>query len=145
MWYYKNKKYTELHDSSYVGFCYLITEISTGRKYYGMKHLTSVRTKKLGKKAIAALTDKRLSKKIKTVSESNWLNYNSSSKTLQALIKLNPSNYRKEILSFHKTKKELSYAELKLLVLNDVLLDTNYFNDYISVSKYFRRDFVTVK
>lgn len=142
MWYYNSFPYTKIHDSQYIGFVYKITEISTGRIYIGMKNFLSTTTKKLGKKALALITDKRLSKKIRSTNESNWKTYNSSSKTLQELIKQNPDNYYKEIISFHKSKKQLAYAELKQLILNDVLLSPNFINDYIGVGKFFRRDFI---
>lgn len=142
MWYYKNQPITEISNLTYVGFTYKITQLSTGKQYYGMKFLTSTRTKKLGKKAIAALPDKRMSKKVKTTCESNWRDYDSSCKPLQELIKNNPDDFKKEILEFYRTKKELSYAELKLLVENDVLKSDKFFNDFINVGKYFRKDFI---
>lgn len=141
-WTYNNKEYTEIHDPLLVGFVYKITHLPSGKEYIGMKNFYSSRTKKLGKKAIAILPDKRMSKKVKTTCESNWRDYLSSSKTLQQLIKSDPHQFKKEIISFHYTKKSLSYSELRLLVLNDVLLSDKYYNDYIGVNKFFRRDFL---
>lgn len=142
MWYYNNKPYNEIHDPKAIGFVYKITNISNGMEYIGMKLLYATTNKRMGKKAIANLPDKRLSKKIKTVKESNWKVYNSSSKIVQEEIKQNPQNFKKEIISFHYTKKQLSYAELKALITNDVLSSDKYYNQWISVSKYFRRDFL---
>jgi len=142
-WIYKNKPFTEVPEG-FIGFTYKITCISQSSKFYGwtyfgMKNFFSTTTKKLGKRAIAALPDKRMSKKLTTTKESNWRNYNSSSKELQELIKKNPTHFKKEIVELCKTKKQMSFKELELLIKNDVLYDDKNWNQNI-LSKFFRKD-----
>lgn len=143
MWIYKNKPLTEVPED-YIGFVYKISCINKnneffGWTYFGMKQFFSTTTKKLGKKELSLITDKRLKKTKKETKESNWRIYNSSNKILQELIKKNPTHFKKEIIDFCKTKKQLSYYELKLLVCNDVLLDEKNFNQNV-LSRYFKKD-----
>ena len=144
-WIYQNKPFTEVPEG-YIGFVYKISCIYQSNQYYGwtywgMKQFFSTTTKRLGKRAVAALPDKRMSKKVKTTNESNWLSYNSSSKELQSLIKKNPTHFKKEIVGLCKTKKQMSYMELELLVKNDVLRDNKNWNQNV-LSKFFRKDLI---
>jgi hypothetical protein len=145
MWIYKNKPFTEVPEG-YVGFVYKITCVNKsneyfGWNYFGLKHFYSKRTVKMGKKAIAALPDKRMSKKVKTIKEMDWQNYNSSNQILKDLIKKNPTHFKKEIIGLYETEKKLTYAELELLVKNDVLRDSKSWNANI-LSKFFRKDLI---
>lgn len=144
-WIYKNKPFTEVPEG-YIGFVYKISCISQsnqyyGWTYYGLKNFFSTTTKKLGKKALEARVDKRMSKKVKTTNESNWSTYCSSSKELQALIKKNPTHFKKEIIGLCKTKKQMSYMELELLVKNDVLRDNKSWNKNV-LNRYFMKDLI---
>ena len=67
------------------------------------------------------------------------LNY-SSNLILKELIKKNPTHFKKEILGLYKTEKQLKFAELKLLVCNDVLLNDKNWNQNIE-GKYFKANF----
>jgi hypothetical protein len=145
MWIYKNKPLTEVPEG-YIGFVYKISCINKSNEYFGwtywgMKGFFSTITKKLGKKAIANLPDKRMSKKVKTTNESNWVNYNSSNKELQVLIKKNPTHFKKEILVLCKTKKQLSYCETEVLFEYDVLRNEKNWNGNI-LGKWYKRDLI---
>lgn len=88
--------------SFYAGFVYLITHIETGRAYVGRKYL-------------------KAKCKGKTV-ESDWRRYWSSSKELKAEFKANGHDgWKREILSFHRTKGEVNYAEVEEQFRRDVL------------------------
>lgn len=145
MWIYNNKPFTEIPEG-YIGFVYKITCVNKsnpyfGWTYYGLKHFFTITTKKLGKRAVAALPDKRMSKKIKTTNESNWSTYCSSSKELQALIKKNPTHFKKEILVLCKTKKQLSYCETEILFKYDVLRNEKNWNSNI-LGRFYKRDLI---
>lgn len=136
MWIYRGKEYNEIHDENLFGFIYVILHKPTGKKYVGRKQFFSSRTLKKGKKELAAMTDKRGSKKKKIVKESDWKAYQSSNNFL----KLEPKeNLVKEIVLFCKTEKQMSYYETKLLFQLEVLESSNWLNDNIS-GKFFRKD-----
>lgn len=136
MWYHQNKPYDTIHDPELFGFIYLITHIPTGKRYLGRKQFYSSRTLKKGKKELAAMTDKRGSKKKKVVKESDWRTYQSSNEFL----KMEPSgNLEKQIIHFCATEKQMSYYETKLLFQHEVLESDLWLNSNIS-GKFFRRD-----
>ena len=112
------------------GIIYLIENLDNGRKYIGKKQIMSNRRTKLGKRALAARTDKRASKFKKTAKESNWLSYTGSNKELNLDIK-NGQRYKKHILALAYTKAELSYLETKYQFIFDVLETPEYYNGNI--------------
>ena len=108
---------------SYVGFVYLITELDTNKKYIGRKYFYQLRKTK-GK-----------SKRVR--SESDWKKYYGSSKELLEQIKTKEkNNYKRQILSLHTTKGDVNYEEVKQLFLNNVLEDSDYYNDNINGKWY---------
>lgn len=135
MWYYKDKKYENIHDESLFGFIYLITHIPTGKMYIGKKNFYSKRTVKKGKKELSEMKDKRGSKKKKVVKESDWKTYKSSN----SFLKEQPEGHlRKEILMFCKTAQDLTYYETKLQFVHEVLESEMWLNGNI-LSKFFNR------
>lgn len=145
MWYYNNSLITNISDlpEGTVGLIYKITNLSQKERccdlpyqYIGRKNIYSETTKPLGKREIAKLTDKRASKKVKSIKESDWLNYNSSCKPLLEDISNGDLIY-KEVLQFCFTKLEITYSEAKFLFFFDVLNDNSYYNSNI-LSKFFR-------
>lgn len=158
-WYYKGEKLTEnyIPPIGAVGFVYIITrkankdyqtwldgEQFLEKVYIGKKLLTNATKRKVGKreaaKQLLETGDKRRVKKVIRGSKtSNWMQYNSSCKPLQEEIKANPELFRKEIIRFCFTKKELSYYELKMQFAHDVL-EVDSYNDNIAGS-YYRKDF----
>jgi len=95
--------------SEYEGFCYLITNILSGRKYIGKKSFWSRTTKK-----IVGKRNKRVTK------ESNWKTYTSSSKIINEEIG-SGETFTYEIISLHTSKGALAYAEVDNLVRRDAL------------------------
>ena len=125
MWLYNGEEFTlegeQLKD--YLGFVYMITENDTDKKYIGKKFFWS--------KKILPITKKRKKRK-RTLVESDWQKYYSSSETLKEQSAANPENYTREILMLCKTKGECSYFEAKLQFDNDVLLRDDFYNGIIN-------------
>ena len=46
------------------------------------------------------------------------------------------NNYKRQILSLHTTKGDVNYEEVKQLFLNNVLEDSDYYNDNINGKLY---------
>ena len=114
-WIYDN----DIDLTSYEGFVYRITNLINNREY-------------LGKKALWRVVKKQLK-------ASSWKCYYGSSEDLKNDIKLyGKENFKREILSFHKTKTQLTYAEDEQLFKHDVLReklpngDFKYYNKNIS-------------
>lgn len=109
----------------YVGFVYLITNLTNGKKYIGQKKLWG--TKSLVKKFKNGNKGKR---KVKI--DSDWRKYYGSNLVLQEDVKaLGASNFKREILKLCRTKGWMNYEELKEQVLRDVLLKDDYYNSFI--------------
>jgi hypothetical protein len=122
IWFYNNKPYVETPEE-YQGFVYVITEISTGKKYVGKKNFWRPKT--------LPITKKR-KRRVRTRVESDWQNYYGSSKHLtEAIENTFADNYKREILHLCKTKGDMSYYEAKEQFDRDVLLDDSYYNNFI--------------
>ena len=95
-----------------VGFVYLITNTINGKKYIGKKYLKSHTTKKvIGKK-----------NRKHTIKESNWRNYfGSNDKLLEDIELIGEDKFKREILTFYNSKKEITYAETELQFKYNVL------------------------
>lgn len=136
MWHYNNEVYDPSEDElkQYVGFVYLITEKSTGKKYIGKKLFWS--TRRLP--PLKGKTRKRVVKK-----ESDWRKYYGSNEELKLLVENEGGDgYHREILRLCVTKGECSYYEAKEQFAHDVLLSDEYYNEFIGCkihSKHVRR------
>ena len=123
MWYYHNttETFKEEDVADNLGFVYLITHISTGRKYIGKKFFTKAKTKQVkGKK-----------KKIRVASDRET--YWSSSEELKAEVKLNGEDqYTREILHLCKTRSACSYWETWEIFNRHALLSETYYNAWCS-------------
>ncbi|MDB4681378.1 hypothetical protein OAE88_00560 [bacterium] len=108
------------------GFIYLLT-YTNGQKYVGKKQMWSKRKVPLGKKELANRTDKRASKFKTVIKTSDWFTYNGSAKYDKHL-KLKA----KEIIHICKTKKALTYMEIREQFKRDVLTDATYVNENIN-------------
>lgn len=132
MWYFKGKPYLEIHNPDLVGFIYLITftdpKTKNELKYIGKKQFFNKRTKKKGKRELAAMTDKRGSKKVVNVKESDWKNYQSSNTILKVQ---DPKDLKKEILDFCDSLSCLTYKETKLQFVHEVLENDEWLNGNI--------------
>lgn len=94
------------------GFLYRITEKSTSMEYVGKRQFHQHLRK----------TVKGRKNKKKVIKESDWKTYMGSSVRLNTSIATNgKDNYRFEIISLHKTRASLVYAEVKLQIMEDVL------------------------
>jgi hypothetical protein len=119
MWIYNNKPLEEIPENAY-GYVYLITNITTGRKYIGKKLFWFRKTKVLkGKK-----------KRLKV--ESDWKDYWSSSDELKAdIAKLGINNFSREILHICPNKGLCNYLEAKEQMVRCVLETNQYYNSQV--------------
>ena len=129
-WYY-NDAIVESIEEEYIGFVYIITNLTNNRKYIGKKLAkfakTTVRTVKLK-------NGNKKKKRIRGKIESDWRDYYGSNDELQAdVIKLGADNFRREILYFCKTKAECSYVEAREQFSRRVLESDEYYNGQIAV------------
>ena len=145
-WKVKNSKFPKIKEcksiedfpEGCIGFIYMIMD-ANGKMYIGQKSLYSMRKKNFGKRKIAEITDKRKKTYEIIKSESNWLTYTGSNKNLNENIK-NGLGIQKLILHFCFTKKQLSYYEVKEMMIHGVLEDpVNYYNDNI-LGKFYSKD-----
>lgn len=138
MWKYKNKEIKSIEDvpEGAIGFCYKITNKTNKKEYIGKKLLFSTRKKNFTKKEIAEMQNKRLKKWKHVTKESDWLIYNSSCDELIADISKGDV-IEKEILEFAFNKSYLTYLEIKLQFLNEVLEKENFYNKNIN-SMFFK-------
>lgn len=117
-WYYKGEPVEEI-DEKYTGFVYLITNLSTDKKYIGKK------LSKFSKTSIKTITLKngtKKKKKIRSKIESDWKTYWSSSKEVIDDVKiLGEDKFKREILMFCLSKGTASYFEAKFQMQNEVL------------------------
>jgi len=137
MWTYKGKQVLEA-PKDYFGFVYKITNLENGKTYIGKKQLYFRRKVKLGKKELAAITDKRSSKVKYVTKESDWKSYVGSCTELKKDIALG-HNIKKEILMFCEDKSRLTYFETKCQFCEGVIEKETY-NDNIN-GKYYRKIF----
>ena len=120
MWLYNDKEFTEIPEGI-VGFVYLITCLSNGRKYIGKKTAYFSRLKKT-----KSLRRKRV------IKESDWKSYWSSSDELKSdVVKYGKQMFKREILYLCKNKMQLNYLELREQMDRRVLEDENYYNEWI--------------
>lgn len=122
MWFYQDKEFTEDNIDNYIGFVYLITNLTNNRKYIGKKLFT-----KSGRKQIKG--------KIKKVRKtSDWLLYYGSNDELKKDVQLlGESNFKREILYLCKSRSECNYLELKEQIHRRVLESKCYYNEWISI------------
>ena len=122
MWYYRNILFKETPED-YQGFVYEITELRTGKKYIGKKNFWKPKTLPKNSKR---------KRRIRTRVESDWRSYFGSSGVLNQLVEeQGDQNFKRVILKLCKTKGEMSYYEAKLQFENDVLLNDEYYNEFI--------------
>ena len=128
MWTYLGQEIDYVPEEAY-GFVYRI-DFSDGRYYIGKKNFRTKRKRRFGKKEIAKMTDKRLKKYEIVVKESNWREYNSSSKEVQKLIK-DGLSHSKKILHICYHSKQLTYYEALEQFKANVLEDEKSLNENI--------------
>lgn len=137
MWLYQGKEIQSIEDmpEGTIGFIYLLENARTGKKYIGKKALYSERRKALTKKEKELPENKRRKwKYVKT--EANWKDYNSSSKEVLEDIE-SGEVFFKNIIAFASSKTQLTYLEVKLQFVNEVLETEDWYNNNIN-SSWFR-------
>jgi len=123
-WFYKGQPYEEA-DDQYVGFVYLVTDLSNDKMYVGKKTLWSIR------KLPPLKGQKR--KRTKKV-ESDWKSYFGSSEEVKLLVEQHgEERFKREILRLCKSKGEMSYIEAKEQFDRNVLFDDRYYNEFIGL------------
>ena len=135
MWIYKQTQIKKLEDlpKKTFGFIYEVHHIESGKKYIGKKQLMSNRT-------LPPLKGQK--RKRKVVKESDWKTYYGSQKEIKELVKENKGQgFKREILQFCFTKKQLTYYELKWQFAKGVLENDEYLNDNL-LGKFFKKDLI---
>ena len=129
-WIYQNQL-VETLPKDCVGFVYMITNLTTNRKYIGKKlakfSKTTYQTVKLKNG-----TKKR--KKVKSKIDSDWQQYYGSSPNLtEDINQLGNTNFKREILYYCRSKAECSYIEAREQFSRRVLESDDYYNGHIQV------------
>lgn len=123
MWLYHNttEQFNEEDIQDHYGFVYLITHISTGRKYIGKKFFTKSKTRQVK------------GKKKKSRVSSDWLTYWGSNEVLKEEVKQNGEDaYTREILHLCKSRSECSYWETFEIFYRHALLSESYYNSWVT-------------
>jgi hypothetical protein len=129
-WLYNGQVINQLPDDI-IGFVYLITNKSTGKKYIGKKLAKFTKTKV---RTVTLKSGEKKKKKMKTYEESDWKTYWSSSEELKKdVASLGEESFTREILHYCNSKGVLSYMELKEQMLRQVLESTDYYNGIVQV------------
>lgn len=130
----------EFNVDEWFGFIYRIIELDTNREYLGKKQFTKMKSK---------IVKGRKNRK-RTILESDWKTYTGSSTALNEQILLKgKDNYRFEIVSLHKSRGSLHYAEVCIQINENVLRaklpdgTRKYYNRVINGVKYIPPDEVT--
>lgn len=129
-WYYENNLVETLPEDC-IGYVYLITNISTGKKYIGKK---LAKFSKTTYKVVKLKNGTKKRKKIRSKIESDWQEYYGSSDALTKDVEaLGKENFKREILYYCKSKAECSYIEAREQFAHKVLESDEYYNGQISV------------
>ena len=114
-----------------IGFVYLITNTSSGRKYIGKK---LAKFSKTSYKVVKQKNGEKKKKKIKSKVESDWQTYYGSNDMLNEDVNnLGKDKFTREILFYCKSKAQCSYIEAREQFTHKVLESTDYYNGQISV------------
>lgn len=124
MWLYNGEEFTSEMIDKYIGFVYIITDVSNSKKYVGKKLFQS-------KRRLAPLKGK--TRKRTKVVESDWMEYFGSSEEVKLMVEeKGVDNFKREILHLCNTKGEMSYLEAKEQFDRNVLLSDEYYNGIIN-------------
>ena len=134
-WLYQGTNFTSDDIGDFFGYVYCITNTISGKRYIGRKYFTQRRKPRGGKG------------KRRVTSESDWKKYYGSSDELKTDIKaIGKSNFKREIISLHKTLGKVNYEETRQLFINNVLTESLadgtplYYNSNI-LGRYMKKDY----
>ena len=129
-WYFQNEIVESLPEDC-VGFVYLITNNTTGRKYIGKKLAKFAKTTY---KTVKLKNGNKKKKKIRSKIDSDWRDYYGSNLELSKDVDtLGRENFKREIMFYCKSKSECSYIEAREQFTHKVLESKDYYNGQISV------------
>ena len=129
-WLYNNQPVIDLPEDC-AGFVYLITNVTTQRKYIGKKLAKFSRTTQ---RTVKLKNGTKKKKKIRTKVDSDWRDYYGSSPELSKDVELlGKDNFTREILYYCKSKAECSYIEAREQFTRKVLESKDYYNGHIQV------------
>ena len=129
-WFYNNQPVETLPDDC-VGFVYMITNITSQRKYIGKK---IAKFSKTTYKTVKLKNGTKKKKKIRNKVDSDWQDYYGSSPELTKDVELlGKDNFSREILYYCKSKSECSYIEAREQFSRQVLESKDYYNGHIQV------------
>jgi hypothetical protein len=128
-WTYHGQVVDELPDDC-VGYVYIITNLTSGKKYIGKK---LAKFSKTTYKTVKLKNGTKKKKKIRSKIDSDWKEYWGSSPNLQADIdNLGKEHFSREILYYCKSKAETSYIEAREQFDRKVLESHDYYNGIIN-------------
>jgi hypothetical protein len=129
-WLYNNQL-VEILPEDCVGFVYLITNITTDRKYIGKK---LAKFSKTTQRTVKLKNGTKKKKKIRTKVDSDWQDYYGSSPELSKDVESQgKDNFKREILYYCKSKSECSYIEAREQFSRRVLESQDWYNGHIQV------------
>ena len=131
-WTFQGKEFDEFCiPEGGVGFIYMMTAIIDGKSvaYIGKKNFFANIKKKMGMKALAMSTDKRLKKYTREL-KPDFMRYYSSNKVLKEAHKAGVQ-IKREILRICHSPTELTYQETKYLFQHEVLEKEEFLNGNI--------------
>jgi len=129
-WLYNNQLVEALPEDC-IGFVYLITNLSSNRKYIGKK---LAKFSKTTQKTVKLKNGTKKKKKIRTKVDSDWRDYYGSSPELTKDVESQgKDNFKREILYYCKSKAECSYIEAREQFSRRVLESKDYYNGHIQV------------
>ena len=130
VWLYEQKQ-IEILPEDCVGFVYLITNNTTGRKYIGKK---LAKFSKTTYKTVKLKNGNKKKKKIRSKIDSDWQTYYGSNIELnQDIERLGAGNFTREILYYCRSKAECSYIEAREQFNHRVLESDEWYNGHIQV------------
>lgn len=120
MWTINEQPFSEDMIRDHTGFVYMITCITTNRKYIGQKNFYSTRSRIVkGKK-----------KKIKSLSDYPTY-YGSNTELNQHVLEQGEANFKREILHLCKNKGTQNYLELREQIDRRVMETNEYYNSFV--------------
>jgi hypothetical protein len=127
-WLFENKTIEALPEDC-VGFVYMITNNTTGRRYIGKK---LAKFSKTSYRVVKLKNGNKKRKKIRGKIESDWQTYYGSNEQLNRdIAELGNQNFTREILYYCKSKAECSYIEAREQFNHKVLESDDWYNGQI--------------